>query len=270
MSVETESMTQFPEELEIAAGRFRLARLLRGTYHDGLWSAVDRQCDRAVWVTLRHARHSQGRARLLDFHAFGINAPLYIGPPDIYSPGGEDVRDANVCVVDEIPEGEELAGIPSLRTKEAIDLGIALCDVVSTWAATSDGYVLRGLRPETIFLATADRRFIGATPRPYFLLGNQNEFGAYPSLSFDPPTPGRYQFTSHDAVFTVALLIWWSATHVQPYEKAGTDTEQNQFEDRRAPFAGDPELGAVLERALVADPGARLDIDQLRGQLARL
>lgn len=269
MSVETESMTQFPEELEVADGRFRLVRLVRGAYHNGVWSAVDRERDRNVWVTLCHARHSSARARLLDFRAFGVAAPLYIGPPDLYSPGGEHVRDAHFCVVDEIPDGEELAGIPVLETQDAIHLGLALCDVVTSWAAALDGYILRGLRPETIFVA-ADRRFTAATPRPYFLLGNRNEFDAYPSLSFDPPTPGRYQFTSNDAVFTVALLIWWSATHVQPYEKAGTDTERNQCEDRRVPFAGDAKLGAVLERALVADPGARLDVDQLRGQLARL
>ena len=93
---------------------------------------------------------------------------------------------------------------------------------------------------------------------------------AYPSLSFDPPTPGPYEITSHDAVFTVALLIWWSATHVHPYEVSGTDTERNQCEDRRIPFAGDAKLGAILERALVADPAVRPDVAHFRGQLAGL
>jgi hypothetical protein len=263
-------MSQFPEGLEVAAGRFQLSRLLRGMYHDGLWSAVDRERDRNVWVTLRSAPHTPARAQLLGFHAFGVPAPLYIGPPDMYVPGGERVRDAHFCVVDEIPGGEELAELAALQTREAIQLGIDLCNLVATWAPAPDGYILRGLRPETIFLSADDHRFVGATPRPYFLLGNQNEFDAYPSLSFDPPTLGPAHITRHDAVFTVALLIWWSATHVHPYVIRGTDTEQNQLEDRRLPFTGDVRLGAVLERGLIADLSSRIDVSQLREQLNEL
>lgn len=259
-------MSQFPDGLEIANGRFRLAKLVRGTASDGLWTATDRAEHRDVWVTIRHARHTQARAQKLDFQAFGIAAPLFIGPPDLYSPGGEGVRDAHVCVVDSIPDGEALG---RLTTAQAIDLGASLCNVVGTWARVMDGYVLRGLRPETIFVSRSTQLFTGATPRPYFLLGNQNEFDAYPSLSFDPPALGPYEIEKRDAVFTIGLLVWWAATGIHPYVVRGTDTMQNQLDDRRLPFDGAPELGQLLERALVADPDARITLEALEDAFTR-
>ena len=263
-------MTQFPEGLGIGRGRFRLERLLRGTPSDGLWTATDHERDREVWVTLRYARHTQARAEKLGFKAFGIPAPLYIGPPDLYTPNGESVRDAHVCVVDDIPDGVDLARIGRLPLGDGIQLGIDLCEVVATWAAAADGCILRGLRPETIFVSAESHRFTGATPRPYFLLGNQNEFDAYPSISFDPPAPGPYEIERRDAVFTVALLLWWVVTGVHPYVIRGTDTDRNEWEDHRLPFDGAAPLGHVLERALVADPAARSDLDELRSSLVRL
>lgn len=263
-------MTQFPDGLGVGGGRFRLASLLRGTPSDGLWTARDHERARDVWVTLRHARHTRARAEKLQFETFGISAPLYIGPPDLYTPNGESVRDAHVCVVDDIPDGVELARVGRLSLGAGIQLGIDLCEVVATWAAVADGYILRGLRPETIFVSAEGHRFTGATPRPYFLLGNQNEFDAYPSMSFDPPTPGPYEIERRDAVFTVALLLWWVVTGVHPYVIPGTSTDRNEYEDNRLPFDGAAPLGHVLERALVADPARRTDLDELRSSLARL
>ena len=258
----------YPEDLRVANGRFRFRKLIRGRYIDGLWLAIDEQRDRDVWVTIRYARHTPGRTQRLDFQAFGIAAPLYIGPPDLYTPEDEGARE-HVCVVDEIPAGVELASVGRLAPSAAIQLGRDLCEVVATWAAVADGYILRGLRPETIFVSPDNRRFIAATPRPYWLLGN-SEFDAYPSISFDPPTLGPYEIERHDAVFTVALLIWWSVTGIDPYAIPGDSVENNAFYDRRLPFDGPPSLGSVLERALVSDPAKRIDLEQLRAALDEL
>ena len=261
---------EYPENLGIADGRFRLKKLIRGWSINGLWVATDQQRERDVWVTIRRMGPNHALAKKLDVQAFGIPAPLYIGPPDLYTPDGQEARKIHFCVVDEIPAGEELANVGRLSPSAAIQLGRDLCEVVATWAAVADGYILRGLRPETIFVSTDTRRFIGATPRPYLMLGNQNEFDAYPSLSFDPPTLGPWEIDRHDAVFTVALLIWWSVTGVHAYAVPGDSVENNAFFDRRLPFDGPPSLGNVLERALVSDPAKRIDLEQLRAGLDQL
>ena len=67
-----------------------------------------------------------------------------------------------------------------------------------------------------------------------------------------------------DAVFTVALLVWWAVAGAQPYVIAGTDPEANAFHDRRVPFDGPPALGAILDRGLVADPDGRISLEELR------
>lgn len=74
---------EFPEGMTVAQGRFTLRTLLRGEPLEGLWSAAEGARDTAAWVTLRHLRASRDRNRILRFSSYGIQAPLYIGAPDI-------------------------------------------------------------------------------------------------------------------------------------------------------------------------------------------
>ena len=76
-------------------------------------------------------------------------------------------------------------------------------------------------------------------------------------VAFDPPGLGHYELDVCDAVFTVALLVWWGVTGVHPYMIPGADYERNELEDRRVPFDGPVPLGKLLERALVADRDTR-------------
>ena len=262
---------EFPEGLTIAYGRFRLEKLLRGASRDGLWLARDLKMQgRHVWVTIRQAKSTAQRTKMLTFCAHGVPLPIYVGPPDLYAPEGEKVRDAHLCVVDEIPDGVDLSQAGRLAARQSIELGVELCSLLATWATASDGVVLRGLRPETIFVSPVDHRFVGATPSPYYLLGNQNEYSAYPRVAFDPPGMGHYILDVCDGVFTVALLVWWALTGVQPYVIDSTDHERNELEDRRIPFDGPLPLGKLLERALVADRDARISLDEFRDGLAAL
>ena len=48
------------------------------------------------------------------------------------------------------------------------------------------------------------------------------------------------------------------------------ERDRNEWEDHSLPFDGAAPLGHVLERALVADPAARSDLDELRSSLVRL
>jgi hypothetical protein len=250
---------EFPEGMTVANGSFTLRALLRGEPFEGLWSAAAGVRDAAAWVTLRRLRASPDRDRILRFSSYGIEAPFYIGAPDIEV----EHRDYYFCVVDAAPTGTALARAGGLSEREGARLGVALCDVVASWAAGSAGMVFSGLHPETVYL-DEQRRFVCAVPRPHFLLGLQHSFYGYRNISFDPPGYSGSLMGARDAVFTVALLVWWAVAGAQPYDIAGTDPEANAFEDRRVPFDGSPALGAILDRALVADPDRRIGLDKLR------
>ena len=270
-------MTQeYPEGLTIAKGRFQLTRLLRGEDRDGLWLATDREANREVWVTIRRMRPMPHHFKLLTFSAYGIRPPLYVGEPDAYEAGGEYLERADLVFVDEIPKGQTIADVGRLDMREAAQLGIDLCDVVVDWAAACDGYIYKGLRPETIFVsgATGARRFTGATPRPYLMLGIEtNGFecirGGYPSPPFDPP----YEELSpapHDALFTVALLVWYAVTGIHPFDVPGSSTDSNIWAGNRHPYDGPAALGPILDRALVAERTERCSVDEFKAALAAL
>jgi hypothetical protein len=250
--------------MTVANGRYALQALLHGEPLEGLWSATSTN-DETVWVTLRRLRASADRTRILSFSAFGIDPPLYIGSPDIE----EEHRDYYFCVVDRAPRGTALARVGKLQPHEAARLGVSLCDVVATWAASSDGMIFSGLHPETIFL-DEQRGFSCALPRPHFLLGLQSDFYGYPNISFDPPGYGGSLIEARDAVFTIGLLVWWATCGVQPYYIPGTDRDANAFDDRRLPFDGPDALGQVLDQSLKADPDARIQLVDLRRALVEV
>jgi hypothetical protein len=256
---------EFPEGMTVAQGRFTLRALLRGEPLEGLWSAAERDRDAAAWVTLRCLRASPDRNRILSFSSYGIEAPLYIGPPDIEAKH----RAYYFCVVDAAPTGTALAHAGRLSEREAARLGVALCDVVASWAAGSAGMIFAGLHPETVYL-DEQRRFLRAVPRPHFLLGLQDSFYGYRNISFAPSGYSGSLMEVRDAVFTVALLVWWAVAGAQPYVIAGTDPEANAFNDRRVPFDGSAALGAILDQVLVADPDRRIGLDDLRTAFATL
>jgi hypothetical protein len=128
---------EFPEGMTVANGSFTLRALLRGEPFEGLWSAAAGVRDAAAWVTLRRLRASPDRDRILRFSSYGIEAPFYIGAPDIEA----EHRDYYFCVVDAAPTGTALARAGGLSEREGARLGVALCDVVASWAAGSAGMV---------------------------------------------------------------------------------------------------------------------------------
>jgi hypothetical protein len=264
---------EYPYGLAIDNGRYRLDSLLRGIPHEGLWRA-SRTSDEpgTVLVTLRRLRWSRELDALLRYSAPGVPSPLFIGPPDRFDADGEVVRHEHTCVVDEQPPGLDLASIGRLNLDETLELGTSLCDVILAWAASHGGVITRGLRPETIFMTgtAGQRTYSGATPRPFFLLGNDDTRPPYPRLSFDPPAPSNFEFSAADALFTVSMILWYSFTCVHPYVIAGTNVDQNVWSDRRVPFMGPEALGSILQAALVADVENRISVEAFRARLADL
>lgn len=245
----------FPHGLTVDGGRFRLERLLRGNPHDGLWLASSLPTKaHNVLVTMRRLRYSRERDALLRYSAPGIPEPLYVGPPDKFDDEEyEHARHERLCVVDEQPAGINLTIAGLLTLNETIDLGISLCDVIDKWASARDGFVTRGLRPETIYVdgPVGQQKYSGATPRTFFLLGNDGASSPYPYLDFDPPAASIFEMPPSDALFTIAAILWHANTGSHPYAMPGTNTYKNIWDNRRVPFPGPHALGAVLEKALV-------------------
>lgn len=253
----------FPAGVTIDHGTYTFARRLRGEQEDGLWLATTSDGGDA-WVTLRSMRAHPQLAPLLDFSAPGIPRPLYLGPPDLHG----NRRDHYFCVVDAIPRGESLLSLGRLSVAASVQLGIDLCEVVARWAESSNGMVFAGLHPETIYLDGGELpRYCAAVPRPHFLLGLQPQFYGYPNIVFQPPGYGGSVMEARDAVFTVALLVWWAVCGVQPYYQLGSDYERNELEERRGPFAGPEALEGVLARALRGDWRDRIELARFRDEL---
>jgi hypothetical protein len=259
---------EFPYGLTVDRGRYRLVTLLRGSPSDGLWLA-EAPASGYVLVTLRRIRFTRELDALLRYSAPGISAPRYIGPPDLFDEDGADIQQQHTAVVDDEPAGVELASAGRLSVRDTAALGIGLCDALVGWAAACGGTITRGLRPETVFVAddAGGRRFTGAIPRTFFLLGNDGMNPPFPRVSFDPPAPSAFELSPSDGLFTVAMILWFASTGVHPYAIAGTSVEDNVWEDRRVEFVGPEPLGDVLRAALVADPDARIAIDRFREQL---
>ena len=207
--------------------------LLRGEPLEGLWSAADGDRDAAAWATLRCLRASPDRNRILRFSSYGIEAPLYIGAPDIEAKH----RDYYFCVVDAAPTGTALARAGRLSEREAARLGVALCDVVASWAAGSAGMIFAGLHPETVYLDER-RRFVCAVPRPHLLLGLQIASTATATSHSLPPGYSGSLMGPRDAVFTVALLVWWAVAGATPMTSPARTPKRTLFHDRRVPFDG--------------------------------
>jgi hypothetical protein len=189
--------------------------------------------------------------------------------PDQFGDDGGDVQREHLCVIDEQPSGIDLASAGRLTLAETAELGISLCEAITGWATALGGTVTRGLRPETVFVtgSAGERKFSGATPRPFFLLGNDATSPPYPRLSFDPPAASVFEFTVSDALFTIAMILWYAFTGAHPYLVPGTELSQNIWADRRVPFVGSKALGDILESALIAEPGNRISIDMFRTRL---
>lgn len=262
---------EFPEGLTVAKGRYRLTTLLRGEQSEGLWVATDREHGSDVWVTFRNIPATQPLLDKLTFSAKGVAAPLYVGAPDPYRPGDDHVPRAFLVIVDEIPNGQALAEAGRLEVREAIRLGLDLCEVITEWAAARGGYVLNGLRPETVFVIgeAGARRFSAATPRPYYILSDESPYGSYPYPPYRPPS-GDWDPSPHDALFVVALLIWYAVTGIHPYVIPNSDMRVNQWHDTRLPFEGPAALGELLERALIADLALRISVVDFRAGLEKL
>jgi hypothetical protein len=171
--------------------------------------------------------------RWFRFDIPGIAPLAFLGLPDDAPP--------NIAMLAEVrPAGEPLATIAPLSEELAIELGIALCDVLRAWIAAR-GSAFVGLHPDTLYVA--DNRYAGATPRVFALLGNGDVHSSFdPAYYGGPLGPSESDLGDGDAAFVVALLVWFAATGEHAIRA------HHYLDAVRPAFGGSATLGAVLER----------------------
>jgi hypothetical protein len=262
-------------------GRIVIDEHLRGA----LWAG--RQLgprERAVIVLVRGFDYVRGKAVLDEWYRYEVPgiAPLaFLGYPDGLAPSATPepiapgaVRAVPPAMIAEVlPDGVPLAAAePPLTDAEVIRIGIALCEVLAAWIAQAP-WVSQGLAPETVYVAgePGSRYFAGATPRVYALDDRAGWGGAFSAELYGGPMSGTTELSVEDATFMVAQVIWFAATREHPYVwPARTKALDNMEHDRRRPFTGTAELGALLERVLVFDESRRIDLTELRAGLVEL
>lgn len=70
---------------------------------------------------------------------------------------------------------------------------------------------------------------------------------------------------------TAALVLWFAHTRAHAYPVSPNDVDgEIMLADNRGAFPGPPELGAIFEPILVADPARRPTLAQVRAQRVEL
>ena len=263
----------YPQGQTLDRGRFVFRELLGGARREGLWSGEQLEPDRRrVVISFMSTQLSEQLESLLHCEVSGLASLLFVGSPDEYAPPKVQTRSRDLAVVEARPQGCPLADAGQLTPQEALRLGLGLCDTIREWA--DQARITCGLRPETVYVVDepGGRQFAGATPRAYLFLGNYFRYGKFSPEPYDPPTPNWVMDVApDDALFTVALLIWFALLGEHAYDlPEHPDIHNNIWEDVRRPVTGPPELGRILEAVLMSDFEKRMKTDEFRSELVKL
>lgn len=261
-----------PEGLTLDRQRFLIVKCV-GSGASSIWlGEQSRPVRRAVLISYGFPGDSE--MEWLRYDVPGIAPLLFIGSPDGFRVPPGQSRPGPVAVVEAMPAGETLHQIGRLVVRDVVRVGIGLCDMLL--ASDTRGVVVWGLRPETVFAVSdgpAGYRYAGATPRSYrFLGGPEGSLSPFPLwfCHFDPP---EYpELTSSSGVSTAALILWYALLGEHAFVKEVGTAHQHwaTADDVRRPFTGPPELGRLLEAALVADVEKRMTTAELRDALVGL
>ncbi len=242
---------------------------------NGLWRGERRHPTRreVIFAFRSSLRRTDELDELLQYDVPGLAPLFFIGPPDGYKcPDWRRLQGGELVVIEARPEGAHLLEAGRLSRNEIVRLGLGLCDTILAWSVQAR--ITGGLRPETVYVvgSPGKRRFAGAIPRSFFILGNSERCAAFSHEPYDPPIGAYFaDLAVDDEVFVVALLLWFALLGEHAYAVPGHPSlDNNMWDDIRLPFTGPSELGRLLEAVLVADADRRMKAGEFREELARL
>lgn len=255
-------------------GRYVTDAWLRGHADRGVYTGHRGDDGQLVLITVRLEIWEPPLIDGLKFDVPGVAPMLYFGPPDGY-------RDSRVhrstlrAVIESRPAGvpvSDLAGTLSLR--DLVRLGLGMLDVLDS--AATRGIDIQGIRPETVYVVQEPDGLVvsGIAPRAVRALHYLDEppFTLFDGHSYEAPELyATLEPSATSDLFSAALVLWFAHTRAHAYRVSPNeiDGEVMRADDRGA-FPGPPELGAILEPILVADPARRPTLPQVRAQLAAL
>ena len=229
-----------------------------------------------VLITVRVHSWRPELIESLRFRAPGVADLLYLGAPDGYAAPPRTVPTRLAAVIEERPPGTAISQLSApLGLEDVVKLGLGLVATVAE--ASEQGVELRGVRPETVYVADgpAGLQVTGVAPRAVRVLGYNNDppYGSpFDGHSYEAPEIYETAEPSETSdLFSAALTLWFAFTRAHPYRvRPETFDAGVMLADERGSFPGPPELARILEAVLVADPSRRPSIRAVLDELGLL
>ncbi len=265
----------FPLGATLANRRYTIVGHVRGSPDRGMYRARDTESGGHVLVTLGPPqRFDFDTLRLqLALPATGITPLLHIGRLESQTEAPYE------GMVEIEPAGRPATDVLVLPLDPAIAIRIALAIAKPLAAVHATAAVVRGLRPELIYLdgnPTAPR-LAGLAPRceAFLTTAEPRCYGVPPCFDhyyqapevlarpYDAPSPAA-------DVFSLCAIIahWISGEH--PFHGEGAMQAISIATGNRRTWRGPVAIGAILDTGLRPSPGARTSLSELVASLAAL
>lgn len=254
-------MTEFPIGATLDHGAWTLTECLAGEPARGRYRARGRDGASAL-VTLAHYQRGP-----VDLDHYAMRAPRiatlrHVGrlEPPLGRYDG---------LVEDEPAGAVLADLPAPPLDVALAIVIDGCELVD--AAHAAGIVLRGLRPELIYVDGP--RITGVAPRceEFMATSTPPSSGVlHPFLRYylAPEILRLQPVTPAADVFSLGAILGELATGEHPFEGEHIlDQLYAVTGNARRPWRGPDPLRAIVDRAVAPDPGRRPSAGELHAQL---
>ncbi len=247
-------------------GKYALGDRIYGGPERGLYAVQELARPERHWVTVGPAQRlpEAELRRRLTWNIPGIAPLTYIGPIE----GEENGYDG---LVEQLPDGDRTDEQPP-KGGDAIEIAIAIGEVLR--AVQSYGWVLAGLRPETVFVLreATHCRFSGMAPRCqlFWMTSREPREAAPPAfdrLYIAPELMGSQEPTAAADVFSLcATLAEWISGY--PFEGEHFMARlMSLLQGRRSGWHGPPELAPLIDRALAVEPARRPSLDEVLAEL---
>ncbi len=265
------TLSAFGSGTTFDGGRYRAGEILRGHSVHGVRSGVRTVDGHRVLITIRLRHWTEDVAEELRLNVPGIAPLLFVGAPDTYVPPKVPTTGGTLGVVIESrPPGTVLSDLATqLDDLALVRIGIGLFSIV---AAGNLATPILGIRPETTYVSmdSAGPSVSGIAPRSIRILSHHHDgyARAFEHSYLAPELYSSGDASSTSDLFSAALTLWSAFTGAHAYRVSPDDVDEDVMAaDDRGPFPGSPELAAILEPILVAEPSKRPSVAEVKARM---